>query len=213
MKKQYIFLLALTLLGCAKTKNDFIGKYQTKYTSKVRVVGSYPEKDYYDLCLYQIELFEGQEKSAIQGTGSIVVKSLGKDGFIIGRENETGNFDLTDIRVNNDTLEFSIENQLLKFQGKKLNGQIIKTNDFTVIGLDEHLTSEDASNKNPHFLLNKNGLTYYKETVDVPHKIEMEKQFYENQVNSLKKILAGSNGALEKENVKKAITDFNSRMK
>lgn len=196
MKKQYVNLVWIVfsiLGGCNKPESDFVGNYTTMYSATVWWIG-YSELDSIKLRIYK------DEEGLMKGKGALHYMGNPAVNYHYGVPNKVTTFDLTDLKVKNDTLEFLLESENLrdfmelnrdtKYLRKKLRGVIVKSNRSISLGVDEKLLlakNEESpyliKEQSPYFLIKKAGLNFYN-TNDQSKKTECRK-FYDRQILSL----------------------------
>src|SRR5260221_5638925 len=133
-----IFILLATISCSKKSEKDYIGSYKTFYATKIELGnavtgflfgrrGSKPEitaKSFNDLGEISVELFEGS--NGFQGEGSVVIKKAQNMLFSPSEAAQKTSLDFSNFRMKHDTLVFSLENEILRLEGKKLKSAILK---------------------------------------------------------------------------------------
>lgn len=143
-----VFILLITSSCTRRSEKDYVGNYKTFYATKIELGnavtgllfdrGSKPEitaKSFSDLGEISIELFEGQ--NGLHGEGYLVVKRAQNMSFNPIEEVKKMSLDFSNFRMKGDTLVFFIENEIWKFEGKKLKGMIVKNESGIYVGLDK----------------------------------------------------------------------------
>jgi hypothetical protein len=167
-----IFILFLIVSCAKKTEKDYIGSYKTFYATKIELAnaatgflfggrGSKVEitaKSFNDLGEISLELFDGNK--GLQGEGLLVVKKAQNMSFSPSETIKKMSFDFSNFRLRNDTLVFSLENEILRLEGKKLRGAIVKNQSGIYFGLDMAFDIQTVDG--PFDSFEKDGIRFYK---------------------------------------------------
>ncbi len=167
-----IFILLATISCSKKSEKDYIGSYKTFYATKIELGnavtgflfggrGSKPEitaKTFNDLGEISVELFEGS--NGLQGEGSVVIKKAQNMSLSPSETAQKTSLDFSNFRMKHDTLVFSLENEILRLEGKKLRGAIVKNKTGIYIGLDEAVGIKMV--KGPFDASGKDGVQFFR---------------------------------------------------
>jgi hypothetical protein len=168
----FIFVLLLIVSCSRRSEKDYIGNYKTFYATKIELGnavtgflfggrGSKPEitaKTFNDLGEISVELFEGS--NGLQGEGSVVIKKAQNMSFSPTETTKKMSFDFSNFRMRNDTLVFSLENEILRLEGKKLRGAIVKNESGIYVGLDK--ATDIKTVNGPFDASEKDGIQFFK---------------------------------------------------
>ncbi|HEX8546414.1 MAG TPA: hypothetical protein VF691_05590 [Cytophagaceae bacterium] len=198
-------IIIVLLCSCKKTEKDFTGKYQILYPDEVKLASEFrgmsmfyrtPERHtarkYYELLPVTLNFFVDESDKRLKGEAEISQINVIDFSYKPKASKRKSDFDIVNIRMENDTLGFQIENQLLKLSGKKIKGQIFKKDDDTFIGLEvDALGLNDFTEKNPLFSSKNGDMVYYK-ALAPGNDGEIKKKFYQIVLDDFKDKLAKS---------------------
>jgi|GEM_PF-5907307 len=231
MKNNSIIFACLTMLltwSCTKSDKDFVGKYTTYYATKIEIPdninlitlrrGDKPKttttaKAFHDLGEIQIDLFQDQEKKIISGEAYLVRKVVIPAMFGATREHsEKIALDISNIRMNNDTLECTLDNQILKLQSKKITLRIVKRDNTTVIGISQEAPiNNNILQENPFFNSNKAGFAYFN-VFDIPIMQSKFRDFYQNQIKTTTSLMQQETDPLKKMKLANSLKELEAKI-
>jgi hypothetical protein len=195
VKTAFCAIVILVTTSCSrKSEKDYLGSYKTFYATKIELGntvtgflfggrGSKPEitaKTFNDLGEISIELFEGN--NGLQGEGSLVIKKAQNMSFTPSETVKKISLDFSNFRMRNDTLVFSLDNELLRLEGKKLQGAIVKNKDGVYLGLDK--ASGVLTVIGPFDASEKDGVQFFK-CLDKTKAYELAQEFFRAQEKEL----------------------------
>ena len=223
-----ICLIAFVLSSCGKTNKDFVGEYQTLYPAKIDLPDNFnplmsfshssqkretTAKSYCELADIKINLFIDESEKILKGEAEVIFKDVEKFSFLPTVKTKEMDFDIVNIRINNDTLEFSLENQLLKLEGKKIKGRLVKTKDGDYLGFDKDLTGKNLyTEKSPLFRALKDEIIFYKTITIDQKREEVMKQFYRAQIIDLTKSAQEAENSTQKKIAENSIKELESKL-
>lgn len=149
-----------------------MGSYRTFYATKIELGNAVTgllfggrgtkveitAKSFNDLGEISLELFDGS--NGLQGEGSLVVKKAQNMSFSPSETTKKMSFDFSNFRMKSDTLVFSVENEILRLEGKKLRGAIVKNESGIYFGLDKAFDIQTIDG--PFDSSEKDGIRFYK---------------------------------------------------
>ncbi len=199
MKKIFTFSSILAfVISCSPSEKDFVGEYATLYSAKVTdaseldlFASMYSRKTkssvkvYSDLCDIKLTLFV--DESTKQLKGELRMTEMAESGmFGISTTAETVDFDVINFRIINDTLHFSIDNQILRLKEKKVSGRLVKNGDEVVLGFEESLTGwTDEANTNPLFVSKHKDFIFHKALSGTVTRDSVVRQHYRAQIKEM----------------------------
>jgi len=221
-----LFFTISLLTSCKKKEKDFVGEYQTLYTTKIEVANQFDPfmlfynskkieitaKTYYDLADIKLNLFIDESEKRLKGELRMTRKTEGtllKTSVSI----KDIDFDVSNLRIVNDTLIFSLDNQILKYEGKKINGRLIKNRKEFVLGFEEGLTgSNNYTEKNPLYNSTRNEIIYCRTLSSDISRDSVFKQFYRLQIADLRQKREDSKNKVDKKVLENSIKELEKRL-
>lgn len=191
----WFFLFLFLGISCSKSESDFIGNYKFKYCRSLNFtnVGMYsfflgPSKKENTEAKKVNLLGNGECKifkdaSTKQLNGEFHFTNMKVDSRTSSYlETDDYTFNLKNLRLENDTLVFSVSNQMTELMGKSFKGVIYEENGVNCFGIEEEFFGKsDCDKNNPWFLNRKNGLVSFQTSIDNSE----ETKFYSQQTNHL----------------------------
>ncbi|HNP94255.1 MAG TPA: hypothetical protein PKJ63_01455 [Cyclobacteriaceae bacterium] len=174
-------VMLISAMSCQQTETDFIGKYEFNNCLTVQVADDAANamsaifspkqyvtkaKRFYVLSPIQINIFIDQSDKKLKGEGELTYVSGGDNfGLQPGESKSKFNFDLKNMRLQHDTLWFSITNQLAELTGRTFKGFIVIKDHAKYIGLDTEFTGEsEYQQSNPSFISKNDEMTIFLST-------------------------------------------------
>ncbi len=191
MKKLLLSILTACLFAsCSKTQSDFIGDYKTKSIEIAKVedrstwslYGRMMSKSFKCYVLSDVDLEIFEEATTGETTGQLRYMHY-STGYTSKPSIKEISFKLESFRLKGDTLFFELKNDMLSLTGQSMRGLLLKNADTTILGLSKKMTgSNKYTEKNPYFLAEKEDFLLYSCTPNPT----LEKEFYENELSTLK---------------------------
>jgi hypothetical protein len=212
-------------MSCSPTESDFVGEYHTLYSAKIEIANqvdffSYgygkkrktTAKAYHDLGDIKLTLF--MDESAKQLGGELRMSEVVKKGFFgTSTSLENVDFDVNNFRIVNDTLIFSLENQILKLEQRKIGGRLIKNGNQVFIGLEKNLTgwSKEAET-NPLYCSIQKDLIYHRVLTGRLIRDSVVREFYGLQILEMTKQFNQSQNDTEQTILQNSIDELKKRL-
>jgi hypothetical protein len=222
----YLLFTIGLLTSCSKTEKDFVGEYQTLYATKIEIANQFDPfmsfysnkkreitaKTYYDLADIKLNLFIDESEKRLKGELRMTRKN--EEGFLKTSVSVKDiDFDVNNLRIVNDTLIFSLDNQMLKFEGKKINGRLIKNKNGFVLGFEKGLTgSNNYTEKNPLYSSTKNEIIYNKTLPKDIGRDSIFNQFYRLQIADFGQKREESKNEVDKKILLNSIKELEKRL-
>ncbi|MCX8489986.1 MAG: hypothetical protein ORN54_02860 [Cyclobacteriaceae bacterium] len=222
----YLLFTIGLLTSCSKTEKDFVGEYQTLYTTKIEIANQFDPfmsfysnkkreitaKTYYDLADIKLNLFIDESEKRLKGELRMTRKN--EEGFLKTSVSVKDiDFDVSNLRIVNDTLIFSLDNQILKFEGKKINGRLIKNNKEFILGFEKGLTgSNNYTEKNPLYSSTRNEIIYNRTLSSDINRDSVFKQFYRLQITDFGQKREDSKKEVDKKILENSIKELEKRL-
>uniref|UniRef100_UPI004048F76A hypothetical protein n=1 Tax=Fulvivirga sp. TaxID=1931237 RepID=UPI004048F76A len=213
-------LLLFICSACSLSETDYISKYQFYHSNHFQV----PDKDRsmkdplifmksdiqekhkteaYEVLLLDevnIDIFQDQSSNTIKGEMKIDFNQFQKQQLFSNTGPKIAksqlNFDLSNLRIENDTLYFKISNPKMNLTGRFYSGFILKSNNKSLIGISNDLFFESDSGHNPWFNNKSEHYFIYKSSFDNSEQLKL---YYSQQIDSLSSKLADSTALSYKE--------------
>lgn len=222
----YLLFTIGLLTSCSKTEKDFVGEYQTLYATKIEIANQFDPfmsfysnkkreitaKTYYDLADIKLNLFIDESEKRLKGELRMTRKN--EEGFLKTSVSVKDiDFDVSNLRIVNDTLIFSLDNQMLKFEGKKINGRLIKNKKEFILGFEKGLTgSNNYTEKNPLYNSTRNEIIYNRTLSSDINRDSVFKQFYRLQITDFGQKREDSKKEVDKKILENSIKELEKRL-
>lgn len=217
----------LLMAGCSKSEKDFAGTYRTFYATKVEITDAFGEmerafhlkpsgktsgRSFNDLGEIKVELFVDPQKKALSGEAVFYLKTV--DNTSVKPEETTKQFDLdvSNFRLNGDTLEFSLDNQLFKNTGRRIIGKIVKGGDANVLGIGKEMVTFPAMATSPFFVRQLGPTVYYNCYNEEITKSKVRSFFTEQETRFVKEI-ESEKSPRAKQFLENSLADVRARLK
>lgn len=226
MKNAFALLIISSIvLGCGKSEKDFIGSYHSFYVTKINlpsgsnmmgmmfgVKAKQPAdgKEFDDLGDIGIELFADQSGKEVKGEAVIVIKRVMNAGFGLKETSEKLNFDVTNLRLNGDTLVGNLENEVLRLTGKKIKLSLVKNGTMSVVGIGNDLGVKNSESR--PLLVSSNADFHFFKCLDEQSVNNEERAFFEKQEKDLNTKLATEKDETKKQVIKNSLIEIKSRL-
>ncbi|MBS1507020.1 MAG: hypothetical protein JSS79_10275 [Bacteroidetes bacterium] len=226
MKNAFALLIISSIVfGCQKSEKDFIGSYHSFYVTKVNLPNGSnmmgmmfgvkakqlaDGQEFDDLGDIGIELFADQSGKEVKGEAVIVIKKVMNAGFGLKETSEKLNFDVTNLRLNGDTLVGNLENQVLRLTGKKIKLSLVKNGTMSVVGIGNDLGVKNSDN-NPLLVSSNAGFHFFK-CLDEQEVRNEERAFFEKEEKDLNTKLEIEKDETKKQIIKNSLVEIKSRL-
>jgi hypothetical protein len=212
------------LFSCSSSDNDFVGKYNTFYCSYVELANeSNPfllrngkqgvtAKKFYNLNPVELEIFIDEADKKLKGEG--VIRYTRAENFSLKPSliREKMNVELSNFRIQNDTLWFSLTNDLLKMGGRNYKGYIVKNGEQSFVGLEKEFSGTNRySEKSPFFKASSKVMYTY--LASDKEEVSLLKSFYELQKTDLEQLLQEDNSKFDEAVIKNSILHLEGKLK
>lgn len=221
--KAWSSLLTICLLtsSCHKSESNFAGNYTSYSVSKIELLnnsvlfgGEYDPnktnaKAYFDLLPFSINLFVSD--NTLKGQASVTVGVANNNELVHHQNLSKIDFEISNIHLNNDTLEFSIENEATRRIGKVFHGKILKNGDEHFVGIENGFFQEFIS-KNPFYSFSKGGFAFFKSNLESELNKSLIKSFWVSQEKELDSLSKTAKRKVDQNKAENSLKEIRARL-